>query len=136
MALTATANPRVVKDVVYGVLNMRDPVIIKTSSNRPNLHYAVLPKPRGTADAIIRWIVENHYGQAGIVYTLSRVKCEELADKLQAGGIKARHYHARISQSDKENVARGWQKGDIQVIVATVSDVMRAFSRRLLKCCE
>lgn len=121
MALTATANPKVVRDVQKAVLNMKNPLFVKTSSNRPNLHYTVVPKPRGVATAIIQWINEHHPGSSGIVYSLSRTKCEELAAKLREGGLRADHYHAGMTQGDKDKVSSAWQRDKLQIIVATVS---------------
>lgn len=125
MALTATATPKIVHDII-GKLQMSDPLMVKTSFNRPNLHYTILPKPPATkmCSSIRDWIDKHHPGKPGIVYCLSRKSCEEFATKFRALGVGAEHYHAGLAQDEKEDVLRQWQSGDVQVIVATVRSLL------------
>ncbi|KAF8320040.1 ATP-dependent DNA helicase [Clavulina sp. PMI_390] len=123
MALTATADPKVVGDICFRLGLKDDHLMVKTSVNRPNLRYTVVPKPPANrlCPAIKTWIQENHPGQPGIIYSLSRKNCEELAPKLTREGIKAHHYHAGLTQEEKAYVLQQWQNGDLQVIVATIA---------------
>lgn len=122
MALTATAEPKVVGDIIFR-LGLKDHLLVKTSVNRPNLRYTVVPKPTGArlSAAIKSWIDQNHPNQPGIIYSLSRKNCEELAPKISSEGINAHHYHAGMTQEEKSDVLGRWQRGKLQVIVATVS---------------
>ncbi|NPA34485.1 MAG: ATP-dependent DNA helicase RecQ, partial [Chlorobi bacterium] len=94
MALTATATPKVRLDIVKN-LGMKDPVFVIDSFNRPNLYYEVRQRP--SKEQLIKQVIQiirEHEGQQGIVYCLLRKTTEEVAEILQANGIKAEAYHA------------------------------------------
>ncbi|KAL1303117.1 hypothetical protein AAFC00_006552 [Neodothiora populina] len=93
------------------------------SFNRPNLFYEVTSKPKGAAllKAIVDIVNGKHYKQSGIIYALSRKKCEKLAQELVSSGIRAHHYHAGMKPEDKSKVQKKWQEGFYQVIVATIA---------------
>ncbi|KAL7980233.1 hypothetical protein Chor_001501 [Crotalus horridus] len=60
MALTATANPRVQKDIL-NQLEMHQPQVFTMSFNRHNLKYDVLPKkPKTVALDCLQWIRKYH----------------------------------------------------------------------------
>ena len=120
MALTATANSRVKKDVIDR-LRMNDCVFLTQSFNRPNLHYEVRKKPRNVLADINTFITTHYPDSTGIIYCLSRNKCEEVAKELRdTYGLSAKHYHAQISASDKCRTQEAWQSGDCKIMVATV----------------
>jgi len=94
IALTATANERVKKDIMSN-LRMDRPAIFTQSFNRPNLRYEVRPKKKGLLGEMADWIRAKHKGQCGIIYCQSKKQCEDTADKLRREHrIEARHYHA------------------------------------------
>lgn len=45
--------------------------------------YSVIPKTKKCMDGIDKFIKENHYDECGIIYCLSRMDCEKVAEKLQ-----------------------------------------------------
>lgn len=122
MALTATATENVKLDVIHN-LGMRGCETFHQSFNRPNLMYEVRPKgaPKALLKDIVDIIAGKYKGQAGIVYCLSRKKCEEVAKHLQENGIKAHHYHAMLEPQEKRKVQQAWQNGRYKVIVATIA---------------
>jgi superfamily II DNA helicase RecQ len=67
IALTATATPQIQDDII-DVLQLRVPVIVKASFNRPNLHYTVKAKTSQTNAEIGRFIVKSYKNASGIVY--------------------------------------------------------------------
>ncbi|XP_070299167.1 recQ-like DNA helicase BLM isoform X3 [Salvelinus sp. IW2-2015] len=122
MALTATATPRVQKDIL-NQLQMTQPQVFTMSFNRNNLKYAVLPKkPKKVDEDCIDWIKKNYPRGSGIVYCLSRNDCDNMADSLQRAGILALAYHAGINDKDREYVQTKWINQDgCQVICATIA---------------
>uniref|UniRef100_A0A8C6L9U3 RecQ-like DNA helicase BLM n=1 Tax=Nothobranchius furzeri TaxID=105023 RepID=A0A8C6L9U3_NOTFU len=122
MALTATATPRVQKDIL-SQLNMTRPLVFTMSFNRVNLKYAVLPKkPKKVDEDCIDWIKKHYPRDSGIVYCLSRNDCDAMAESLQRAGILALSYHAGLRDGEREHVQSKWINQDgCQVICATIA---------------
>jgi ATP-dependent DNA helicase RecQ len=121
IALTATATPKVQRDIVTN-LGLRDPQVFVSSFNRPNLYYEIRPKVKKeqTIRSIVKFISENR-GKSGIIYTLNRKTTEELADILKANGIKAVAYHAGLDSKIRADRQDQFLNEDVQVIVATIA---------------
>ncbi|XP_044518438.1 Bloom syndrome protein [Gracilinanus agilis] len=122
MALTATANPRVQKDILTQ-LKILKPQVFSMSFNRHNLKYSVLPKkPKKVAFDCLEWIRKHHPHDSGIIYCLSRRECDTMADTLQKDGLAALAYHAGLSDSARDEVQHKWINQDgCQVICATIA---------------
>jgi len=119
MALTATATPKVQKDIQKN-LNMQNAQVFISSFNRPNLYYEIRPKTENVDRDVVRYIRENQ-GKSGIVYCLSRKRVEEFAQVLQANGIKALPYHAGLDQHIRAENQDRFLNEDADVIVATIA---------------
>ena len=119
IALTATATSKVKQDIQKN-LGMTDAVEFKSSFNRANLYYEVRSKTNAVDKDIIKFIKQNGE-KSGIIYCLSRKKVEELAEILQANGIKARPYHAGMDAATRNANQDAFLKEDIEVIVATIA---------------
>lgn len=121
IALTATATPKVQSDIIKN-LDLRDPSVFISSFNRPNLYYEVLPKIKKaqTDENIVRFIKSMH-NKSGIIYTLNRKTTEELADILNANGIKAVAYHAGLDSKIRAERQDLFLGEDVQVICATIA---------------
>jgi ATP-dependent DNA helicase RecQ len=121
IALTATATPKVQRDIVMN-LGLRNPEVFISSFNRPNLYYEIRPKVKKdqTIRNIVKFISENR-GKSGIIYTLNRKTTEELADILKANGIRAVAYHAGLDGKIRADRQDQFLNEDVQVIVATIA---------------
>src|ERR1700722_16974319 len=117
LAFTATATPRVRTDIV-AQLALRNPAIHVSSFNRPNLYYQVRAKSKRTYGELL---AEVRGGGAGIVYCLSRRRVDELAQQLQADGIRVRPYHAGLDAVARRVNQEAFIRDDVQVIVATIA---------------
>jgi ATP-dependent DNA helicase RecQ len=117
-AFTATATQRVRQDIVRQ-LALREPSIHIASFNRPNLYYAVRPKTNATYTEVRDRAREND--GAGIVYCLSRKRVDEIAERLQAGGVRALPYHAGLEADTRRDNQEAFIRDDAQVIVATIA---------------
>lgn len=126
LAVTATASEHVRRDVcnILG-LQPHNTRVFRSTANRPNLRYAVRPKPDGTnavtAD-MAAYIQHFHAANSGIIYTLSRKEADTVATSLNREyGITARAYHSDVSATTKERVQNQWMQGKVQVVVATIA---------------
>jgi len=118
IALTATATPKVQHDIQKN-LGMLGAKVFKSSFNRPNLYYQVLPKIDASKQ-IIKYI-KNNTGKSGIIYCLSRKKVEELAQTLQVNGIKAVAYHAGMDSATRSLNQDKFLNEGVDVVVATIA---------------
>ncbi|KAF3777388.1 ATP-dependent DNA helicase Q-like 4A [Nymphaea thermarum] len=82
LALTATATATVKEDVVQA-LGLVNCVVFRQSFNRPNLWYYIMPKTKKCLEDIDKYVRENHFDECGIIYCLSRMDCEKVANKLK-----------------------------------------------------
>jgi ATP-dependent DNA helicase RecQ len=117
-AFTATATERVRQDIVQQ-LALREPSIHVASFNRPNLYYAVRPKTQATYDEVLEHARKDD--GAGIIYCLSRKRVDEVAERLQADGIRALPYHAGLEPGTRRDNQDAFIRDDAQVIVATIA---------------
>ncbi|KAF6139378.1 hypothetical protein GIB67_026220 [Kingdonia uniflora] len=120
LALTATATASVKEDVVQA-LGLVNCIVFRQSFNRHNLRYSVMAKTKKCLDDINTFIKENHFNECGIVYCLSRMDCEKVAEKLQGFGHKASFYHGSMDPQQRAFVQKQWSKDEINIICATVA---------------
>ncbi|EKX42094.1 BLM RecQ DNA helicase family member, partial [Guillardia theta CCMP2712] len=121
MALTATATPRVRRDI-RNILQINEAYTFMQSFNRPNLRYEVRKKEKKkSAENIATFIKENYPGETGIIYCLSKNRCEEMAAKMQEFKIKALPYHAGLDDQTRKFNQDQWSNDKTHVIVATIA---------------
>src|SRR4051812_27174260 len=119
IALTATADPQT-RDEIVRRLQLEDARIFLSSFDRPNIRYSIIDKQEARTQ-LLRFIEDEHAGEAGIVYCLSRKKVDETAAWLEGEGVRALPYHAGMDSGARaENQAR-FQREDGVVIVATIA---------------
>ena len=119
IALTATADPQTREEIIRR-LQLEEARVFLSSFDRPNIRYSIVDKDEPRAQ-VLRFIEEEHPGEAGIVYCLSRKKVDETAAWLAERGVRALRYHAGMDAASRaENQAR-FQREDGVVIVATIA---------------
>ena len=74
-------------------LGLADARVFVSSFDRPNIRYTIVDKGDARAQ-LLRFIADEHPGEAGIVYCLSRRKVDETAAWLGPKGVRALPYHA------------------------------------------
>jgi ATP-dependent DNA helicase RecQ len=120
LALTATATPRVRQDILRS-LKMRDPEVVITSFNRPNLTYRVLSAREKKDKLPLILDVVRNAAPPGIVYATTRKECEELAGHLRRSGVHAAAYHAGMGASERSEAQERFMTDELSVVVATVA---------------
>ncbi|HEX4583580.1 MAG TPA: ATP-dependent DNA helicase RecQ [Burkholderiaceae bacterium] len=121
LALTATATPRVKSDII-GQLALQDPLEVRGSFFRANLHLFALKKGQGdrVRDRILRF-VRSRRGQSGIVYCLSRKSAEATAEFLARHGVRAAPYHAGMPPEQRARTQDQFSRDDLDVVCATIA---------------
>ena len=116
LALTATATPQVVDDIQQQ-LGFRERNVFSMSFERKNLIYVV----RETEDRagellhVLRGVPDG----SAIVYTRTRQQTVDVARFLDGQGVSAIHYHAGLTNAEKDLRQANWTKGHVRVMVAT-----------------
>ncbi|MBU1348542.1 RecQ family ATP-dependent DNA helicase, partial [Patescibacteria group bacterium] len=118
IALTATANARVQVDIIQH-LKLDRGRVFRSSFNRPNLTYRVVPKKK-SFERLLRE-VRSRPDQAVIVYCFSRRGTEKVAKDLVANGVKAAAYHAGLPAHVRSRVQERFIHDQVSVIVATIA---------------
>ncbi|VEI62948.1 ATP-dependent DNA helicase recQ [Serratia rubidaea] len=118
VALTATADETTRNDITR-LLALQDPLIQVSSFDRPNIRYTLVEKFK-PLDQLWRF-VQDQRGKSGIIYCNSRAKVEDTAARLQSRGLSVAAYHAGLDNARRAQVQEGFQRDDLQVVVATVA---------------
>lgn len=115
LALTATATPRVVEDIMER-LNFDEKRVFKMSFHRENLVYVV----RTTDDKASELVhILSSVPGCAIVYTRSRQGTKDVSKFLNERGISATFYHAGLDFAVKDQRQMDWQNNEVRVMVAT-----------------
>ena len=115
-AFTATATPEVREDIVRR-LGLRDPLVLSTGFDRPNLSFRV-ERPRDKK-AFLRDFLGPRSRRSGIVYGSTRKAVEEVCAFLQGQGVGAVRYHAGLEDREREENQEAFVRDRAPVMVAT-----------------
>jgi ATP-dependent DNA helicase RecQ len=115
LALTASATPRVVTDIMKRLEFSRENVL-RTSFCRKNISYLVR-KVEDKSTYLIKTL--GRFAGSGIIYVRSRKRCKEVAELLLLNGISADFYHAGLTDELRDKKQISWTSGSVRVIVAT-----------------
>jgi ATP-dependent DNA helicase RecQ len=119
IALTATADPQTREEIIHR-LALEDARVFISSFDRPNIRYTIVEKLDARSQ-VLRFMKEEHPGEAGIVYCLSRKKVDETATWLAGEGVTALPYHAGMDAASRAANQERFQTEDGVVIVATIA---------------
>jgi ATP-dependent DNA helicase RecQ len=126
LACTATATP-IVRDEIFERLGLpaETPQLVKGFA-RPNLALRVhevqsKAESRTRIDNLLRECLERPGGAKGtaIVYSPTRKRTDEEADRLKESGWRAEAYHAGLTGETRDRVGTAFANGDVEVVVAT-----------------
>ena len=115
-AFTATAT-REVKDDIAQTLRLRDPEIVITGFDRPNLYYRVETTRR--KDAFVADYVRSHPGESGIIYCATRKNVDAVQEMLRGEDIPVARYHAGMTNEERRQSQNDFIYDTAPVIVAT-----------------
>ena len=115
-AFTATATAEV-RDDIIDILMLRNPQVMTTGFNRPNLYFGV-QSPRDKYATMVNYL-ERHKGESGIIYCLTRKVVEEVCGQLIREGFSVTRYHAGLSDSERRHNQEDFIYDRAQIMVAT-----------------
>ena len=120
IALTATADQATRKEIKQRLQleNARDFI---SSFDRPNICYRITEAQSNARSALLRFIQNEHEGDSGIVYCLSRKKVESTAAWLTEKGFTALPYHAGLPAAERQANQQRFLNEDAIIIVATIA---------------
>ncbi|MCJ7835125.1 DNA helicase RecQ [Cuneatibacter sp. NSJ-177] len=115
-AFTATATKEV-RDDIMDILMLREPTVLTSGFDRPNLFFGVeTPKDKYAA---VKAYLDAHPGASGIIYCLTRRHVEEVCSRLQDDGIPATRYHAGLRDEERRKNQEDFIFDRSPVMVAT-----------------
>ncbi|MEU4262462.1 DNA helicase RecQ [Streptomyces argenteolus] len=119
IALTATATDATHREITQR-LGMPDARHFVASFDRPNIQYRVVGKS-DPKKQLLTFLQEEHAGDAGIVYCLSRNSTEKTAEYLCRNGIEAVPYHAGLDAATRAEHQSRFLREEGLVVVATIA---------------
>ena len=111
LVVTATAIPRVIEDI-YEILNIDEVNEYLLGTRRTNLAVNILPRSEFS---------ECKFVEPTIIYVQTRKVCDSITQQIIDKGVTCASYHGGMSMNDKLNSHNLFMKGEIMVIVATIS---------------
>jgi len=119
IALTATATRATHREITER-LGLEGARHFVAGFDRPNIQYRIVPKA-DPKKQLLHFLREEHAGDAGIVYCLSRNSVEKTAEFLTRNGIEAVPYHAGLDAAARAEHQARFLREDGLVVVATIA---------------
>ena len=122
MACTATATEQVADEIV-GRLGLRDPFVVRSGFDRPNLSFDVVAlEGKGSKArklALLAAALADEANRPSIVYCGTRRDVDEITQLLREDGRHAVGYHAGMAADERASAQHRFMEGDADVVVAT-----------------
>jgi len=117
IALTATAKPKVIEDII-SELDFIAPKIFKASFKRLNIAYDVVFSEDKLYD--LQQLLKTH-GGSSIIYVRSRKLSVEIHDQLEKFGFSSTFFHGGIPTKDKQERLDQWMNNQKEIMIATTA---------------
>lgn len=118
VALTATATPRVRKDIARS-LGLQSPLEIVSSFDRANLSLSVVHMPHDERGSWCVRTARSRGSECGIFYCVTISETERIHDALKRAGVPAALYHGKLDNDAKRAAQEAFMSGQAPVMVAT-----------------
>ncbi|MEU9633480.1 DNA helicase RecQ [Streptomyces tendae] len=119
LALTATATDATHREITER-LHIPSARHFVASFDRPNIQYRIVPKS-DPKKQLLGFLRQEHPGDAGIVYCLSRNSVEKTAEFLSRNGVEAVPYHAGLDAGTRAAHQSRFLREEGLVVVATIA---------------
>lgn len=118
VALTATATPRVRRDIIRS-LGLQNPLEIVSSFGRANLSLSVAHMPHDERESWCVRTARSRGSECGIFYCVTISETERIHDALRQAGVPAALYHGKLDNDAKKAAQEAFMSGRAPVMVAT-----------------
>jgi len=115
-AFTATANKKIIEDII-SALGLKNPNIINTTSERSNLYYSI-KYPKDKITFLIKYLSKKRDDKT-LIYVLTRRQTESLSKALIKYGFSVSSYHGGMEKEDKDFAQKSFTNGTSKVMIAT-----------------
>ncbi len=119
-ALTATATPKVAKDICEG-FGIPDNCVVRTGFYRKNLTVLTTPIIATDRDGLLLDKLKGRSVGPTIVYVTLQKTAEEVAAHLASTGLPARAYHAGMKDEQRTEVQDWFMNSNDGIVVATIA---------------
>ncbi|QIL46602.1 ATP-dependent DNA helicase RecQ [Vagococcus coleopterorum] len=117
LALTATANDEITKDIENKLFDNGEIAIIRESVNRKNIAYLV-EEPVNKINYLVE-LIDYHIGP-GIIYFSSKKEAERVAQELsEKTGMRVSYYHGGQTAQERSLIQQQFLKDELDVLCAT-----------------
>ncbi|PZD78218.1 ATP-dependent DNA helicase RecQ [Mesonia sp. K7] len=117
IALTATATPQVVDDIIK-TLEIDEPQVFKSSFKRENIHFYI--QERADKNLYLLDYLKKNEGSS-IIYVRNRKSTLQLQTLLSENKFSAEAYHGGIANDERKKILNHWLANKTQIIIATTA---------------
>lgn len=118
VALTATATPRVRRDIAKS-LGLQNPLEIVSSFDRANLSLSVVHMPHDERESWCVRTARSRGNECGIFYCVTISETVRIHDALKRAGVPAVLYHGKLGNDEKRAAQEAFMSGQAPAMVAT-----------------
>lgn len=118
IAVTATADTTTRADILDKLFTA-EPKTFVQGFDRPNIALAMAPKANARRQVLD--FVADHQGESGIIYCLSRKRCETFAGHLREAGHRSVVYHAGLDAGVRAAAQDEFLREDGVIVCATIA---------------
>ena len=118
VALTATATPKVRKDIARS-LGLQNPLEIVSSFDRGNLSLAVVHMPHDERESWCVRAARSRGSECGMFYCVTISEAERIHGALKRAGVPAALYHGKLGNDAKKAAQDAFMSGRAPVMIAT-----------------
>lgn len=124
LAVTATATEQVQKDII-SVLHLKNPQVVCSGYNRPNLYLSVKSKSDSVSQDLKSLMIRKNgkwvFDGSTIIYCLRRKDTEGISELLSSYDIESLPYHAGLPLKVRKETHEKFVKDQVSVIAATIA---------------
>ena len=121
LAVTATADEMIKKDIVKYTGLKSNYKLLTTSFDRVNIHYNIIKAIKPITDHVLEVLLKYDKNTQGIVYCGTRESAEKMSQFLNMLGYPSLCYHAGMKKKEKEKAQEDYSNGVVKIVCATVA---------------